>query len=635
MEILLIFKTHLDLGYTNLAAEVERRYMEEFIPGALDLAEKMQGKNQNFIWTTGSWLVDRFLKSSERNKIRMENAIKNGLIAWHGLPFTMHVEMMDGELYEHGLGISKRLDERFGRKTIAAKSTDVPGMTRAVIPYMEKAGIKLLHCGVNPASAVPSVPSIFKWRGANDSEIIVIYDKNYGGLTMLPGTDAAICFAMTNDNLGPQSPEDIQALYDDLHARYPGAKIHASTLNEVAERLIAANPELPVITDEIGDSWAHGYQVDPYKQAAYRAMLRFAKTRPEPEKSAMYDQLLLIAEHTCGVCQKRYLNDDGNYDRLNFDKLRGGENYKFCEASWAEQRAYIQSAIDVLPDDARKDAEIELSKCTESITISGEYRQIAEDMSIGADISLGNYQLKIGYDGAIYHIRKGDRELTPPHAKLFAFEYEVYSKADTLRFCEQYFKEKFSWGYDDFDKRGLEKVGNSHLKTGAYVDKIRVEGNSAYAELSVDPMFMEKYGCPKALTMRVTAENDAIAVDFSWSGKPANRIPEGIWLTCDPLGDGISVRKLGEWIDPTKVVYNGGRILHGTDYGVRLGSVEIESLDCALLTFGGNLWDYTNKLPNSGSGVRLNLYNNQWNTNFPMWYEDDARFRFVLHFDAI
>ena len=26
----------------------------------------------------------------------------------------------------------------------------------------------------------------------------------------------------------------------------------------------------------------------------------------------------------------------------------------------------------------------------------------------------------------------------------------------------------------------------------------------------------------------------------------------------------------------------------------------------------------------------FNLYNNVWNTNFPMWYEDDALFRFSI-----
>ena len=64
MEILFIFKTHLDLGYTDLAANVERRYMEDFIPHALDLAFEMQGDEENFIWTTGSWLITRYIEKS-------------------------------------------------------------------------------------------------------------------------------------------------------------------------------------------------------------------------------------------------------------------------------------------------------------------------------------------------------------------------------------------------------------------------------------------------------------------------------------------------------------------------------------------------------------------------------------------
>jgi hypothetical protein len=31
-------------------------------------------------------------------------------------------------------------------------------------------------------------------------------------------------------------------------------------------------------------------------------------------------------------------------------------------------------------------------------------------------------------------------------------------------------------------------------------------------------------------------------------------------------------------------------------------------------------------------GVRF--YNNVWGTNFPMWYEEDARFRFSMSYDA-
>lgn len=112
MEILVVFKTHLDLGYTDLAANIEKKYIENYIPHALDLAEKMKGSADEFIWTTGSWLIQRFLDSSDENRSRMEKAIEDGLISWHALPFTMHIEMMDKPLYEYGLTLSKKLDER-------------------------------------------------------------------------------------------------------------------------------------------------------------------------------------------------------------------------------------------------------------------------------------------------------------------------------------------------------------------------------------------------------------------------------------------------------------------------------------------------------------------------------------------
>lgn len=34
--------------------------------------------------------------------------------------------------------------------------------------------------------------------------------------------------------------------------------------------------------------------------------------------------------------------------------------------------------------------------------------------------------------------------------------------------------------------------------------------------------------------------------------------------------------------------------------------------------------------PDMDAGVYLNLFNNQWGTNFPMWYEGDGRARFRL-----
>lgn len=61
-----VFKTHLDIGFTNTAAAVLRSYREEYIPKALDLASKLEaaGGSERFIWTTGSWLIQHYLKQS-------------------------------------------------------------------------------------------------------------------------------------------------------------------------------------------------------------------------------------------------------------------------------------------------------------------------------------------------------------------------------------------------------------------------------------------------------------------------------------------------------------------------------------------------------------------------------------------
>lgn len=68
----------------------------------------------------------------------------------------------------------------------------------------------------------------------------------------------------------------------------------------------------------------------------------------------------------------------------------------------------------------------------------------------------------------------------------------------------------------------------------------------------------------------------------------------------------------------------------GTDKGVNNGEVHIECLDSTLVApFGRRLLDF-DKNP-QGQDMYFNLYNNIWNTNFPMWYSDDTRFRFKIY----
>lgn len=211
-KILVVFKTHLDIGFTDFAENVTEKYMNEFIPGAVNVARELRelGGEARFKWTTGSWLIyEYFLRKSEKECAELSEAIRNGDICWHGLPCTTHTEIMSKELFEYGLSLSQRLDKKFGVKTIAAKMTDVPGHTKAMIPLLKKAGIELLHIGVNEASAVPDVPEIFRWQADNGDMINVIYNGEYGTFTKLGDTGVALWFAHTLDNLGAQKAEEI------------------------------------------------------------------------------------------------------------------------------------------------------------------------------------------------------------------------------------------------------------------------------------------------------------------------------------------------------------------------------------------------------------------------------------------
>ncbi len=286
----LIFKTHLDVGFTDFAANVVNNYINQYIPKAIALAQHLREteSSDRFIWTTGSWLIYEYLEQAkDAERRRMEEAISAGDIRWHALPFTTHSENMDVNLFRFGLSLSQKLDRRFGKQTIAAKMTDVPGHTRGIVPLLEEAGVKFLHIGVNGASTPPDVPPVFVWRDPSGSEVTVMYHKgSYGDLMIVPGMTDAIAFAHTGDNLGPQTAEQLHHTYQLLRDRLPGVEITASTMDAFAGQLMQVKASLPIVTQEIGDTWIHGAATDPLKEARYRELLRWQQECLEAGTSA-------------------------------------------------------------------------------------------------------------------------------------------------------------------------------------------------------------------------------------------------------------------------------------------------------------------------------------------------------------
>jgi len=639
-EIGVVFKTHLDIGFTDLAENIVRTYIEDYIPRALELAERTRETPHRFVWTTGSWLVWKYLEVASRpHRRRLEKAIQAGDFYWHALPFTTHTELMSRDLFVAGLAISKRLDQRFGRVTCAAKMTDVPGHTCAMVPLLADAGVTYLDIGTNPASAVPDVPPVFRWQFDN-REIVVSYSGDYGRLIRFPGRKA-MSVNFTGDNHGPQTPEEISRVYEALRSLHPGAKVKPVSLSDVGQFLWKHRDELPVVQKEIGDSWIHGAATDPHKVSRYRAISRLRSewirsgllSRDGAVDQKLSEALLLTAEHTWGMDEKTFLKDIKNYRRRDFDRARKTKPFRTMEKSWREQRAYVEDGLKALPASLYRSAQRELDELQPRLAHKAGWvasklqaEEVVDGWTLTFDQSSGALKKMVSPTG---------RVITSGRHGMAGVVYQTYSAHDYERFYGQYIRGEADWSRQDFTKPGLPADVKSMRLQPTIKNVFRFRsGKRLKLELAFPARAVTSAGAPARLFMEWSVEKEALELRMEWIDKPANRMPEALWLEFCPIvrpRDVWEVEKLGRWIRFNDVVKRGGVTLHAMDQSVRSGTMYVRSLDAPLVAPGpGSLLDYTYKAPKTAAGISINLFNNIWGTNFPMWYEDNAVFRFVF-----
>jgi hypothetical protein len=593
----LVFKTHFDLGFTDLAARVRARYLDDYLPRALELARRSRDEEAHrFVWTVASWLVYESLEhGSPMLRARLEQAIADGDITWTATPFTPHSELMGRELFALGLDLSRRLDGRFAKHTIAANLTDVPGHTIGIVPLLAAAGVRFLHVGVNPASPLPDVPMAFRWRMPDRSaEIAVAYDSDYGGVTRFGSSREAMLMVFTDDNVGPPDHTDVGRIYRELEELAPGAEIDATGMNAFAAAAAPAIAGLPVVERELGDSWLHGGATDPAKLAAYRELVRLRRdwlssgTATANELDAAYRELMLVAEHTWGLDVKSHA--DG------------------LEESWAEQRAYVEQAVERLPQRLAPIARARL-----------------QAPPLPDDLPWGPVRGGTPLEGSGLEV---------------AVVYQAFDTADYARFHREYLRSRDPWALADFGKPGLETssarsgswtaecaVVRSALRDGATVVRRKLRFPDGVAP-----------GAPRSLFCDLTRYDDReLEIVLRWSEKDPVRTPEAMWLTFELEGataSGWTLDKLGVPISPLDVDPRGGQ-LHAIELGVRYAdaqrSVEIEMPDTPIVScLGPRLLRFDGRRPQDGDGISVCLFNNVWGTNFPQWYGEPGFARFVV-----
>jgi Domain of unknown function (DUF5054) len=654
--VLVMFKCHFDAGFADTQANMVHRYFTEYFPSAMDLADHLRELGDHrYVWTTGSWLLYEYLEqATPEQRKRMENAVSRGDIAWHALPFTWQTEMMDASMIAGSIGLSRSLDQRFGRTTTGAKMTDVPGHTRGLIAPLAAHGVKFIDIGVNDASRVPQVPPIFLWKAPDGSTLIVMYHTGYGGVTRVPGADLALAMVVRDDDSGPHTLEEVHETYSTLGSRFPNAKIIPTSLTEMANAVEPYRNSLPVVTGEIGDTWIHGVASDPLKVARYREVARLREKWLAENKFAVGDatdlallrHLLLEVEHTWGTDTKTWLDFD-HYTPNDLAAMLDTKNYKVVQFSWQEKRQDLFAGTATLPPPLRQEAEQAIRDLQPTVP------RLNHPQPIAASDEIETLHFIVGIDpntGAIQRLlnKKTRREWASNQHPLGLFSYQTLSQQDYSQFFASYVISEEDWAKKDFGKPNIERFGaKSQEWLPTLVDLQMEEDTNAHrllAQLSINDAEALRSGraaFPEQMYMELSLPKAeaVIHMSFSWFKKRATRMPEALWLSFRPIANdpnGWTLEKSGETVSPLEVVAFGNRHMHavgkGFGYKDQNGSFFIETLDAPLVALGVKSPLYfSNAQPDISAGIHCNLFNNAWGTNYIMWFGEDMRFRFTIH----
>ena len=655
LRVLVMFKCHLDVGFDNTQAAIMRLYFDQYFPKAMEIGQKMSEPGGHpYMWTTGSWMLYEYLdQANAEQRKRVENAVAAGHLAWHALPFTWQTEMLDRTMITGSLGFSKSLDRRFGRTTTGAKMTDVPGHTRGIIGPLAENGVKFLHIGVNSASTPPEVPPLFLWKDTDGKELIVMYHPDYGGTFQLTGSDLAVSIEVKDDNLGPHNSEEISTIYQRLQTTYPNAKIKAASLTDIAEAIAPFNSQLPVVTQEIGDTWIHGVPSDPIKISRYREMARLRREWLSQGKLhsgdavdlALLRRLTLAAEHGTGTDTKLYLDYD-HYKPADLAQVLNLPGYKSMTTSWAEKRQDIEESIASLPTPLKAQAVERMLNLSAKEPTPGALKP----HNASSELETEHFNVEIDpQTGALCSLREkaGGRSWASPKNLLGLFTYQTLSKEDFDRFIASYIHSTEDWAFKDFGKPGIERFGARNRDWAASLVHLwaGVEGNTVrvIAELRVNDPETEKLGIvawPQKMFTEFIFPNDEpiVKMNFCWFGKAANRLPEAAWFSFLPDISGeakCSLDKSDRPVLPLDIVPGGNRHMHAVTRDIRIRHADrnfaMETLDAPVVALGEKTPLYfSREQPDLRKGIHFCLHNNVWGTNYPQWFGEDMRFRFVL-----
>ena len=656
-KIILVFKSHFDIGFTDLSENVIRNYGSKTLREVIETCRATENMgNLRYVWTMPSWPLRYIADHCEPElKPELDCLIRNGQIVWHALPFTSHTDCCAPEEYAAALQYARELSERYHKPyPIAGKMTDVPGHGLMLPELLSRTGIRFLHLGCNEFATPPDVPRLFFWQSPQGGSVLTMYSKGGYGTSLLPPKDwpfpVWMALMHTQDNCGPQTADILTGLVEKARRAYPEAEIICGTMDDFCRELEQCDlSSVPVITDDLADTWIHGIGSYPEEVSELRRNRLHARKlhqayakhllsggAPIPEWDGLwqdyYEQTALFEEHTWGADVKTWLGADRVYEKEDFLKARPTERYRFMERSWNEQRERMSRASGALnqisrflPPQPREEKRLNRLRYTETDDIaavtSDRYRMCFNTKS-GVIETVEDLKLQ----KTIMKSRNG-------HG-VFSYQYDRAGIEDVTEFLRKYGYRFTDWGILDYGRSRYPEC--EHLRFAPVYDGFEAMPDRILFRFHTEES-SEQFGDCRTLTLTLTfPENGSIEAELKLCGKQASPFIEaGSFII--PLAE-ESHYLLGRpcaVVDPEKqIIRCANHSFFCLESGViaagKSSALAVFPLDTPLLSIGSSgLYEYEPEFPKDRAPeLWFSLFNNMWGTNFPQWIEGD----FSCHF---
>ena len=457
--VVVVFKTHFDIGYTDLAGSVVKKYQTSMIEGALKEIDRSIAApgNEHFTWTLPAWPMQQILSgSAPETKNRVIQALRNKYLAVHALPFTIETEASDLENLARIFQSSSDISREYGLPLPRdAKMTDVPEHTWVLPTILANAGIRFLHLGCNAASQSPEVPDLFWWEGPDGSRVLTFYNPKYYGTDIVPPSNwpyrTWIAIMHTNDNIGAPAPEVVEKTLADIKRLNPNARISLGRMSDFYDLIIKENADIPVVRKDMPDTWIHGYMSMPREVKNSRRIkkdmftLDMLNSQLNLWKSEDNDisvllkkaveNSLLFDEHTFGLAMSHGHSGNWCYGDA-FRTLKTEEVFEPIEFSWKEKSLRILDAERII----RPELNDKLKELSYSVDIKGAHITVynplpwKRDGVVKLQIHSNNLKtewLKDEASGEIIHISNQDNVIRFIATDIPPMGYKSYIPVDT------------------------------------------------------------------------------------------------------------------------------------------------------------------------------------------------------------